>query len=518
MVHGERSANRSLAMKQHITRVALSHSLGVAPARAAAAAMRLTTAPVLGFFAGQGESETISNHLRRQRALFSNSRETRKDEENRNQSAGSSSSSTGSSFEGGQGTGSVFRGRFGGTRAEADTATSSSAPRGGGKKYPGAVPDHLKHFPSFWHHRQIKQLEMEQGQSGSSGDGTRVSEYASAPPPDKYQSPQSRAPGQTLYKAERKDIEILSQTDAQYVMPWANENSTILRVVRLSDPVVSPVYRAIRNYRITGGGARGASQNFLKYEKFAYGVACACIFFSLGCWQLERMHYKKRLIDLRARRMSQPVHVLEKSPFPWAKDIGDWEYRVIQTRGVFDHKRELFVGPRVQADRTGNACSNGYLVVTPLLLQDGSTILVNRGFMTSKTLQEREDVEVPGWVRVRGVLETGEVPNQEKSALYLKNEVSTEKFTWLIAEDLARNSGALNYEECAQGFITAYDVFYEEKQQKQKGFTMRRKEDFLIMGFDESTNFGYAMQWFGSGFMMFMLFAGRLFTDLRWKF
>ena len=61
-------------------------------------------------------------------------------------------------------------------------------------------------------------------------------------------------------------------------------------------------------------------------------------------------------------------------------------------------------------------------------------------------------------------------------------------------------------------------VYYEEKEQKQEGFDMRKKEDFLLFMFDENSNFGYAMQWFSIGFIIFALHAGRFRTDLKWKF
>ena len=116
------------------------------------------------------------------------------------------------------------------------------------RKYPGKVPEHLSHYPSFWNHRQIKQLELENAKSQYS-DGSRVASYPDQDSalPDKYRAPLSKGPGQTLYKAEKEDIAILSESDRLYVHPFQCENSTVLRVVRMSDPVTTPIYRAIRN-------------------------------------------------------------------------------------------------------------------------------------------------------------------------------------------------------------------------------------------------------------------------------
>ncbi|CAD7967123.1 unnamed protein product [Amoebophrya sp. A120] len=415
----------------------------------------------------------------------------------------------------------TFRGRFSSdpdnpNHEQSGGSTSSSSSAAANKKYSGEVPDSLKHFPSFWHHRQIKQLEQEitveknnHSPSPTSSD-QNVPHYPEENLPDAYKPPQARTPGQTLFPAEKEDIEILSASNRLYAHPRWCENATILRIVRLSDPVTSPVYRTNRNLN---PGAHGTA----KYDRFGYGLFFACWAFSLGFWQLERMEYKKYLVELRAKRLAMPLVRLEKSPFPWRDGIEGWEYRVVQTRGVFEHKKEMWVGPRAQGDPAGNSCGQGYLVITPLVLEDGSTILVNRGFLTTQVLRNK-DHEVPGFVQVRGVLEEGEIPNQETNLLYLKNEPGQKKFTWLIAEDLAYHSSAVNYEECCKGLITAYDCYYEDRKKHELRFDMRRKEDFLLFNFDEHTNFQYAIQWFSIGVVVLGTYICRLRSDLLWRF
>eukprot|EP00392_Amoebophrya_sp_AT5.2_P004059 g4064.t1 len=258
----------------------------------------------------------------------------------------SARSGEGSSSAGGGGTdgdgnprtdSSTFKGRFEGhdTKPSAGADTSSA---GGGEKAPpawcppetkqqfsGEVPEHLKHFPAFWNHRQIKQLENEQRhgpggtasknlESSSEPEQQRVAHYPEPSLPDRYKHPRARTPGQTLYPAEKEDIAILSESDRLYAHPRWCENATVLRIVRLSDPVVSPVWRVTRNL---APAVRGTQ----KYDRFGYAIVIFCFAWSLGFWQLERMQYKKNLIELRASRLSAPVVKLEKSPFPWRDGI-----------------------------------------------------------------------------------------------------------------------------------------------------------------------------------------------------
>ena len=84
---------------------------------------------------------------------------------------------------------------------------------------------------------------------------------------------------------------------------------------------------------------------------------------SLGFWQLERMQWKKNLIELRKDRLTGPiVRGIDASPFPWSPKAGgrvrDYVYRVVEVRGYFDHKQTQFVGPRpVTAPQTGSGRS-----------------------------------------------------------------------------------------------------------------------------------------------------------------
>merc|ERR1712113_808532 len=99
------------------------------------------------------------------------------------------------------------------------------------------------------------------------------------------------------------------------------------------------------------------------------GVIFSSIIYMLGFWQLCRMEWKKKLIEMRRERLAMPKLFVNSSPFPWRDKIADYECRIVVVRGVFDHKREMKVGPRPGTDDQGETHS-GYQIVTPLRLED----------------------------------------------------------------------------------------------------------------------------------------------------
>mmetsp|Transcript_52141 Transcript_52141/g.113734 ORF Transcript_52141/g.113734 Transcript_52141/m.113734 type:complete len:462 (-) Transcript_52141:60-1445(-) len=355
----------------------------------------------------------------------------------------------------------------------------------------------------------------------------RLAEAPSAPVPLRLRDPNAVAEqqkdviirsrtttGQVLWPATKEDIEILSQSDQLYPRPFQVEGSVIIRLVRLSDPVTSPVGRMVRNRQY---GIRGNE----KWQLLATGFVCMLMVFSLGAWQLRRMKWKRDLIEMRRERLAMPRLQVSGSPFPWKDQVPDYVYRVVEVRGVFDHDQEMHVGPRPGSDETGET-TPGVLVVTPLRLEDGSTVLVNRGHLPSYRLDRATRKEVPTWVRVRGVLEEGEIPNLVGRYARLKNRPDKKQYLYLLADELAENANARNHEECAQALVTAIDVLYEDDfkagYRRQLPFTMKHKEDYLLFWADEHTHFNYAMQWFGMG-TLFMVMTFYKFVEVyRWRF
>jgi surfeit locus 1 family protein len=102
-------------------------------------------------------------------------------------------------------------------------------------------------------------------------------------------------------------------------------------------------------------------------------LALFVLFMTLGQWQVQRRAWKLALIDQVERyRKAEPEATPPPSQWP---QIGTADaYRRIRVSGVFQHTLETCV-------QTVTVHGPGYWVLTPLQQADGTTILINRGFV-----------------------------------------------------------------------------------------------------------------------------------------
>lgn len=116
---------------------------------------------------------------------------------------------------------------------------------------------------------------------------------------------------------------------------------------------------------------------------------------ALGCWQLARLQEKEALLARLAARLQAPAVVVQDI----ARGTPDAEWRAVQAQGIFLPGGTVLVGPRT---RDGAA---GVHVFTPLLLQDGGAVYINRGWLPATAGVPTVEMTVPeGEVRIEGVV------------------------------------------------------------------------------------------------------------------
>jgi surfeit locus 1 family protein len=134
-------------------------------------------------------------------------------------------------------------------------------------------------------------------------------------------------------------------------------------------------------------------------------VAILC---SLGVWQVHRLAWKEDLIA----RVEARTSAADAAPLPaerdWAK-VGPEhdEYRRVKATGRYLYDSETFAYALV-SDPKGKFSGPGYWVMTPLLRENGSIVIVNRGFVpldrmdlpTRVAGQENAKVTVVGLLRL----------------------------------------------------------------------------------------------------------------------
>jgi surfeit locus 1 family protein len=103
-------------------------------------------------------------------------------------------------------------------------------------------------------------------------------------------------------------------------------------------------------------------------------VVAACV--SLGLWQLRRLDARRAYESLVAERSAAPpVSLADLAPDPRTVDPDAVAYRRVVVEGMFDPDHEVVLLGRALEGRPGNH------VLTPLLLEDGSALVVDRGWV-----------------------------------------------------------------------------------------------------------------------------------------
>jgi surfeit locus 1 family protein len=120
------------------------------------------------------------------------------------------------------------------------------------------------------------------------------------------------------------------------------------------------------------------------------------ILIALGTWQMQRLEWKTALIATMEGRLAEEPVSLDTA---LALDGQDRAFRPVTVTGRFDHGRELFLFAQGRG-------GPGAKVVTPMVLDDGRTVLVDRGFVPQRLLDaaERQEGQTEGLVSLTGAL------------------------------------------------------------------------------------------------------------------
>lgn len=123
-------------------------------------------------------------------------------------------------------------------------------------------------------------------------------------------------------------------------------------------------------------------------------------FVALGFWQLDRHDQRSAHNALLEERMAAGVAPLESLS-------GDWEqaaYRRVEVTGTYDVGEELLLSPRSLDGRPGHH------VLTPLVLDDGAAVLVDRGWVPYDAPPLSEVAPVSDEVTLTGLVFPDEPP------------------------------------------------------------------------------------------------------------
>lgn len=132
-------------------------------------------------------------------------------------------------------------------------------------------------------------------------------------------------------------------------------------------------------------------------------VFIICAVSALGVWQVERLAWKRDLIA----RVDQRIHaepVAAPAKADWAAiNRNDDEYLRVTAEGVLQNDKESYV-------YASTVLGAGYWVITPLTLSDGTSVMINRGFVPSEKRDpnSRAEGQISGPVKISGLLRLDE--------------------------------------------------------------------------------------------------------------
>jgi surfeit locus 1 family protein len=165
-----------------------------------------------------------------------------------------------------------------------------------------------------------------------------------------------------------------------------------------------------------------------KWTFVLFMLALTGLFLGLGLWQLTRLEEKQALIATVAERLAtEPV------PFPaaerWGAEVGtgDFDYRAVTVTGRYLPHDTVLVFTSLSSPK-GELRGPGYWVMTPLVLESGGAMWVNRGFIPESA---RSEFAGGGTAEQGGVTLTGIAKPSEQGGAFTPAANEAERIDWI---------------------------------------------------------------------------------------
>ncbi len=210
----------------------------------------------------------------------------------------------------------------------------------------------------------------------------------------------------------------------------------------------------------------------------------------LGFWQLHRHDHRQALNKVITTSLAAKPVPVETLASVGGSVAHDDLYRRVTAKGRFDTDHELVVRRRTNADD-----QVGYHVVTPFVLDDGRTLLVNRGWIpapASQTAFPKIPAPAAGEITLTGRL----MQDETTAASGIKNVKGLpERQIMLINSKqvgaLLRDSGDTSAKDVLGGYV---ELLSPAPKNGSPELLPSPKEDTSWIGVDD-INLPYAVQW-----------------------
>ncbi|MFF0462467.1 SURF1 family cytochrome oxidase biogenesis protein [Streptomyces mexicanus] len=210
----------------------------------------------------------------------------------------------------------------------------------------------------------------------------------------------------------------------------------------------------------------------------------------LGFWQLHRHDHRQALNKVITTSLAAKPVPVETLTSVGGSVAHDDLYRRVTAKGHFDTDHELVVRRRTNADD-----QVGYHVVTPFVLDDGRTLLVNRGWIpapASQTAFPKIPAPAAGEITVTGRL----MQDETTAASGIKNVKGLPDRQIMLINSkqvgaLLRDSGDTSAKDVLGGYV---ELLSPAPKNGSPELLPSPKEDTSWIGVDD-INLPYAIQW-----------------------
>jgi len=208
----------------------------------------------------------------------------------------------------------------------------------------------------------------------------------------------------------------------------------------------------------------------------------------LGIWQWDRLQQKRAFNTIASERWHQAPFDLNAAALP--ADLAELEYRRVAAEGAFDYGRQILISNQVFNSTAG------YVIVTPLVLEDNRAVLVARGWLPPDQAdpallpQHNEAAGVP----VVGLIRASQAPRTGAAS----TPVALPQREWYRI-DIPAIQGQMPYP-----LERAYVEQLPEEGRTYDQLPLRLEP----MALDEGNHLSYSIQWFtfalvlGFGYIM----------------
>lgn len=164
-----------------------------------------------------------------------------------------------------------------------------------------------------------------------------------------------------------------------------------------------------------------------------FGLIAFVILIGLGTWQVQRLYWKEgvlQTIDQRTHAAPVPLADVEAR----FAATGDVDYMPVTATGTFVHEGERHFFSTWQG-------ISGFDILTPLQLDDGRYVLINRGFVPYdlKDPAKRAEGQVTGEVTITGLARNPLLA--KPSSMLPDNDPAKNMFYWKDRDVMAATAG-----------------------------------------------------------------------------